>query len=136
MSFFPSRLSLLFCFSLSLWLPIASQALALEKVSLQLKWTHQFQFAGYYAAVEKGFYRDAGLDVEIREALPEQDTAREVTKGAADFGVGTSNLILLRSQGEPVVVLGVIYQHSPFVLISTAASGIRDIHELSQKKVM
>ncbi|HVJ45576.1 MAG TPA: ABC transporter substrate-binding protein [Luteolibacter sp.] len=136
MSFFPSRFSLLFCFSLSIWLPFVSKALALEKVSLQLKWTHQFQFAGYYAAVEKGFYRDAGLDVEIREALPEQDTAREVTKGAADFGVGTSNLILLRSQGEPVVVLGVIYQHSPFVLISTAASGIRDIHELSQKKVM
>jgi signal transduction histidine kinase len=121
---------------LSLGLSVGSKAFALEKVSLQLKWTHQFQFAGYYAAVEKGFYRDAGLDVKIREALPEQDTAREVTKGAADFGVGTSNLILLRSQGEPVVVLGVIYQHSPFVLISTAASGIRDIHELSQKKVM
>jgi signal transduction histidine kinase len=59
-----------------------------------------------------------------------------VTKGNADFGVGTSNLILLRAEGEPVVVLGVIYQHSPFVLISTAASGIRDIHELSQRKVM
>src|SRR5262245_50887028 len=39
---------------------------ALEKVSLQLKWLHQFQFAGYYVALEKGFYRDAGLDVEIR----------------------------------------------------------------------
>lgn len=109
---------------------------ALEKVSLQLKWSHQFQFSGYYAAIEKGYYRDAGLEVEIREALPEQDTAREVTKGHADFGVGTSNLVLLRAEGEPVVVLGVIYQHSPFVLISTEASGIQDIHELSQRKVM
>lgn len=111
-------------------------ASALEKVSLQLKWTHQFQFAGYYAAVEKGYYREAGLDVEIREALPEQDTAREVTRGNADFGVGTSNLVLLRAEGEPVVVLGVVYQHSPFVLISTGESGIRDIHQLSQQKVM
>jgi signal transduction histidine kinase len=111
-------------------------ASALEKVTLQLKWTHQFQFAGYYAAVEKGYYREAGLDVEIREALPEQDTAREVTMGNADFGVGTSNLVLLRAQGEPVVVLGVIYQHSPFVLISTQASGIHDIHELSRRKIM
>jgi signal transduction histidine kinase len=114
----------------------ALPATALEKVSLQLKWTHQFQFAGYYAAVEKGFYREAGLDVEIREALPEQDTAREVTSGKADFGVGTSNLVLLRAKKEPVVVLGVIYQHSPFILISTKASGIHDIHQLSQKRIM
>lgn len=129
----PVRCAALMLFS---WVLMYSGAGALEKVVLQLKWTHQFQFAGYYAAIEKGFYKDAGLEVELREARPEQDTAREVTRGAADFGVGTSNLILLRGQGEPVVVLGVIYQHSPFVLISTAKSGIRDIHELSQKKVM
>ena len=134
---FPNCLSRLPFFScLLFWLMSVLPGLALEKVVLQLKWTHQFQFAGYYAAVEQGYYRDAGLEVELREALPEQDTAREVTKGAADFGVGTSNLILLRAQGEPVVVLGVIYQHSPFVLISTEASGIRDIHELSQRTVM
>jgi|SRR6516225_2770272 len=44
--------------------------LALEQVLLQLKWKHQFQFAGYYAAVEKGFYRDNGLDVAVREGGP------------------------------------------------------------------
>ena len=44
-----------------------SPAGALDQVSLQLKWKHQFQFAGYYAAVEKGFYRENGLDVVIRE---------------------------------------------------------------------
>ncbi|MDO8776398.1 MAG: ABC transporter substrate-binding protein, partial [Burkholderiaceae bacterium] len=38
-----------------------------ERVTLQLKWLHQFQFAGYYAALAKGFYRDEGLDVTIRE---------------------------------------------------------------------
>ncbi len=128
------RLPFFFC--AFLWLMSVLPGSALEKVVLQLKWTHQFQFSGYYAAIEQGYYRDAGLEVEVREALPEQDTALEVTKGHADFGVGTSNLILLRAQGEPVVVLGVIYQHSPFVLISTEASGIRDIHELSQRKVM
>jgi hypothetical protein len=42
-------------------------AWALDSVSLQLKWKHQFQFAGYYAALEQSFYRNAGLDVEIRE---------------------------------------------------------------------
>src|SRR5690349_22262615 len=47
-------------------LPLAPAA-ALDHVSLQLKWKHQFQFAGYYAAAAKGFYRDAGLEVELRE---------------------------------------------------------------------
>jgi NMT1/THI5 like len=42
-------------------------ALALDAASLQLKWKHQLQFAGYYQALEQGFYRDAGLDVTIRE---------------------------------------------------------------------
>ena len=51
-------------------------ALCLDHVSLQLKWKHQFQFAGYYAALEKGFYRDAGLDVEIREGGPDIDAAK------------------------------------------------------------
>ncbi|WP_286936625.1 ABC transporter substrate-binding protein, partial [Pseudoalteromonas sp. UBA6540] len=45
-----------------------SQLMAQESVTLQLKWTHQFQFAGYYMAQQKGYYKDAGLDVTIREA--------------------------------------------------------------------
>src|SRR5882762_10634097 len=51
----------------SLALAASHPAVALEAVSLQLKWKHQFQFAGYYQALEQGFYRDAGLDVTIRE---------------------------------------------------------------------
>src|SRR5436190_2086334 len=46
---------------------VVPAAHALDAVTLQLKWRHQFQFAGYYAAVEKGFYRDAGLEVGILE---------------------------------------------------------------------
>src|SRR5947209_5616608 len=45
----------------------AHSAAALDAVSIQLKWKHQFQFAGYYQALEQGFYRDAGLEVTIRE---------------------------------------------------------------------
>jgi ABC-type nitrate/sulfonate/bicarbonate transport system substrate-binding protein len=51
---------------------------ALDNVSLQLKWKHQFQFAGYYAALEKGFYREHGLDVAIREGGPDIDAGTEV----------------------------------------------------------
>ncbi len=52
----------------SLLLSASHPAAALDAVSLQLKWKHQFQFAGYYQALEQGFYRDAGLDVTIRDA--------------------------------------------------------------------
>ena len=50
-----------------------SPVCALEKVSVQLNWKHQFQFAGYYAAIEQGYYRDVGLDVTLLEATPGVD---------------------------------------------------------------
>ena len=59
----------------------------LDKVILQLKWKHQFQFAGYYAAQENGYYKDAGLDVTILEARPGVDPVEQVLEGKADFGV-------------------------------------------------
>ncbi|MGD9420170.1 MAG: ABC transporter substrate-binding protein [Verrucomicrobiota bacterium JB025] len=112
------------------------RASALDHVVLQLKWRHQFQFSGYYAALAQGYYRAAGLDVELREAKPGSDPIREVLTHRADFGVSTSNLLLLRAQGEPVVTLGVIYQHSPFALLSADSSGIRDIHDLADQPIM
>jgi ABC-type nitrate/sulfonate/bicarbonate transport system substrate-binding protein len=66
---------------------------ALDQVSLQLKWKHQFQFAGYYAALEQGFYRDAGLDVTIREGGPDIDVAETVDSGKADFGVCSASVL-------------------------------------------
>ena len=54
---------LIFLFSTSLF----AQAKSLEKVSLQLNWKNQFEFAGFYMAKEKGYYKNAGLDVDIRE---------------------------------------------------------------------
>ncbi len=49
-----------------------------EKVTLQLKWLHQFQFAGYYAAKEKGFYEELGLDVEIRQRDLQKNNIEQV----------------------------------------------------------
>src|SRR3978361_541581 len=65
----------------------STPAAALDQVSLQLKWKHQFQFAGYYAALEQGFYRDAGLEVTIREGGPDIDVAEAVASGTANFGL-------------------------------------------------
>lgn len=107
----------------------------LEPVTLQLKWKHQFQFAGYYAARAQGYYREAGLDVKIVEAQPDQDPVTAVVRGVADFGVGAANLLLRRAGGEPVVALAVIFQHSPQMLLARRGPDLRHIHDLNGKRV-
>lgn len=109
---------------------------ALEKVVLQLKWHHQFQFAGYYAAAAKGFYRDAGLDVKFVEAGPAIDPVAEVVSGRAQYGVSNSALILARAGGKPVVALAVIFQHSPFILVARADAGIGSVQDMAGKRLM
>jgi diguanylate cyclase (GGDEF)-like protein/PAS domain S-box-containing protein len=110
-----------------------STTYALDNVTLQLKWTHAFQFAGYYAAQEQGYYRDAGLIVTIKEALPAVDPVKEVIEGHAEYGVGSSSLLLERKAGKPVVALAVIFQHSPSVVI---ARHTQSIHDVIDKRIM
>ncbi|NMG50131.1 diguanylate cyclase [Azoarcus communis] len=114
----------------------APSARALDKVVLQLKWTHAFQFAGYYAAVEKGFYREAGLEVELREAVPGLDPVEEVLSGRAAYGVGNSSLLLARSAGKPVVALAVVFQHSPVVIMAREYEATQGVHNLIGKRLM
>jgi hypothetical protein len=92
-------------------------------IRLQLKWRHQFQFAGYYAALEKGYYRDAGFDVTIVPASPATDPVDVVLKGGADFGIASSELVLRYAKGDPVVVLATIFQHSPLTLFVARRHG-------------
>jgi len=87
-------------------------------VTLQLRWLHQFQFAGYYAAMHKGFYKDAGLDVTLKEGGPNISAIDEVLQGRAQFGVSTSGLVKAYISGKPVLMLAPIIQHSPLVLLS------------------
>ncbi len=117
-------------------LTLALPASALERVRLQLKWQHQFQFAGYYAAQQQGYYHDAGLEVEILPASPGVDAVDEVLQGRAEYGVGSSGLLLRRGAGDPVVVLAVIMQHSPFVLITRQESTVEGIRGLAGKRLM
>lgn len=107
-----------------------------EKVVLQLAWMHQFQFAGYYAALHQGFYREAGLEVEIREGGKGRFAREEILSGRAQYGIAGSELLLHRSRGEPFVVLAPIFQHSPSILLTRKASGISSFQDLSGKRVM
>lgn len=60
------------------------------------------------------------MDVVLQEAVPGWDPVETVLKGGAKFGVGNSDLLLLRNRGEPVGVLAAIFQHSPLVLLVRA----------------
>ncbi len=105
-------------------------------IVLQLKWMHQFQFAGYYAAVEKGYYREAGLDVILKEARPGLDITAELVSGRADFLVNNPSALLARAAGKPIVALAAIFQHSPLVMVTRKDAGIMAPSDLSGRKVM
>ncbi len=107
-----------------------------ETIHLQLRWHHQFQFAGYYAALENGYYKKAGLDVIIHKGTPEKMPVKEVLNDHAQYGVANSELLLERLRGAPLVALAAIYQHSPSVLLARKESKIRSPDDLIGKKVM
>ncbi|WP_307724433.1 EAL domain-containing protein [Pseudoduganella lurida] len=121
---------------LALGLFLASAAHAGERVVLQLRHTHQFQFAGYYAALEKGYYRDAGLEVQILEGAGRDVPEREVLEGRAQFGIGSSALLLSRMAGKPVVVLGVVFQHSPYAIAMRRYGEQPDLRRLAGGRIM
>lgn len=106
-----------------------------ETVVLQLKWLHQFQFAGYYAALEKGFYKDVGLDVEIRERDLNKNNIKQVIDGEADYSIADSVLFLYKAKHEPVVIVAPIFQHSPSALITLRSSGIDSPYKLNNKEI-
>jgi ABC-type nitrate/sulfonate/bicarbonate transport system substrate-binding protein len=112
-------------------MPVASPVNAADKIVLQLHGPAQFEFAGYYAALWQGFYRDSGLTVEIRpgdikpgEIKPGEtkpgagsgpnpvDPVREVTEGRAQFATGTAELVVRTAQGLPLLLLAPIFQQS------------------------
>lgn len=109
-------------------------SLALEKVILQLQWKHQFEFAGFYAAKEKGFYKDAGLDVSFIEFNEHIDITDEVLNGKAQYGLSYSSIIADYLNGKPLVFLANFFKHSPLVLV--AQENIKTPADLKGKKIM
>ncbi|MBI9070973.1 MAG: ABC transporter substrate-binding protein [Melioribacteraceae bacterium] len=114
----------------------SEDSVPLEKIKLQLKWRHQFQFAGYYAALEKGFYKDAGLDVEILPSGPGANELQELLKGNVQYIISNSEAVVNYLNGKPIVVLGAIFQHSPAIFLSKKESGITTVQDLFGKRIM
>jgi signal transduction histidine kinase/ABC-type nitrate/sulfonate/bicarbonate transport system substrate-binding protein/CheY-like chemotaxis protein len=107
-----------------------------DTVTLQLKWSHQFQFAGYYMAKTRGYYDSAGFYVHIHEGGPEIDPLQEVASGKADFGVTGAEIIPARADGLEVVALMPVFQHSVRTIFGSRAAGVNSIHDLAEKEIM
>lgn len=109
---------------------------ATETVRLQLKWRHQFQFAGYYAAIEQGYFQEAGLKVELLTGKPGLNPSDALIRGQAEFAVTSPAVLLEHQKGQPLVVLAAIFQHSANVLMTRKDAGIATPQDLKGKRVM
>lgn len=114
----------------------ASPTPPLTPITFQLSWTHQAQFAGMYAADQRGYYAAEGLEVTFVEGGVNVDKLSPVLDGTAQFGIaGADELILARAQGQPVRAIAVNYRRSPVVFISLAEKGITRPQDFAGKTI-
>lgn len=118
-----------------LFIPATSHAV--DQVSLQLRWYNQFQFAGYYMAVEKGFYKEQDIHVDILSGgKGKLNSVQAVLQNKAQFGVSNSSAIINYLNGDPIVALAAISQTSPLVWITLKSKNIRIVQDLPGHKLM
>lgn len=105
-------------------------------VTITLQWLPQSQFAGYYVALDKGFYRKRGLEVKIRHAGPEQDSLASLVDGSADFATTFLTPALRRHDSRlPLINIAQIVHRSTTMLIARKQSGISSILDLNGKRI-
>jgi len=125
------------CLMLALCLPFSIPVQAQTEFTVQLRWYHQFQFAGYYMAKEQGFYEEAGLSVRLLEGGPQALTPVAATlSGEVDLAISNSGVLIHHMEGDPVVALAAITQTSPIVWIVLEGSGIQHPEDMSGKRLM
>lgn len=104
---------------------MASSALAADKLTLQLKWVTQGQFAGYYVAKDKGFYEEAGLDVEIKPGGPDVAPPQVIAGGGADVVIDwMPSALATREKGLPLVNIAQPFKRSGMMLTCRKETGI------------
>ena len=107
----------------------------LTKVTLQSKWVVQAQFAGYYVAKAKGYYKDAGLDVTIKPGGPDISPEQVVLAGQADFGIDwMPSLLSFRDHGQDLVNIAQVFARSGTTEVTFKSSGINTFSKMRGKK--
>lgn len=108
----------------------------LKDINLQLSWKYQFQFAGYIVAKEKGFYKDAGFDVSLKEWNGKSNVAKDLSQNIAEYAVLNSSSMIDIANGKNIVYLATIFQSSPLILLANRNSKIRTIYDLKNKQIV
>jgi len=106
-------------------------AAALTPVKFQLQWVAQAQFAGYYAAVDQGFYKAVGLDVSLLAGGPQVDNLQVVAAGGADIGTAwLPKMLQSREGGTDLVSIAQLFQRSGTRMVSFTGSNIATAKDL------
>jgi NitT/TauT family transport system substrate-binding protein len=115
--------------------PVFAQTM--EKASLRLKWLTQAQFAGFYVALEKGYYKEEGIDLTINPGGPNLLTENLVATGGDTFGLsgGTDSVFAARDKGLPIVCIGVAHQLTPFVFVAHKDGPVQSVSDFKGKTV-
>ncbi len=119
--------------------PALAGAAAAEpvKASLRLKWLPQAQFAGFYVAVQKGYYKAEGIDLTINPGGPNLLAENLVATGADTFGLsgGSDSVLAARDKGLPVVCIGVSHQVTPFVFVTRKDGPVKTLADFKGRTV-
>ncbi len=107
-----------------------------EQVSLRLSWIKNTEFAGFFVALERGFYRDEGIDLTINGAAQNLSEVQAVASKGDTIGLsGGQSLMLARAQGIPIKAFGALFQRGPGCFLWLARSGIKGIADFKGRKI-
>lgn len=107
-----------------------------DTVTVQLSWFHGVEYAGFYTAVEKGYYAEENIEVVLNAGGPELNPLDEVANGNAQFGIGSGDsLILAEADGQEFVSVATIYRDNPLAITSLAGDNIQRPEDLVGKTV-
>lgn len=122
--------------------PTLSADAALTRLRLQLRWDHQYQFAGYYAADWLGYYREEGLQVELLPALSAGDDGLkiasamgELAEGRADFAIGAADALIGIDRGQDLVIASPVFQRSAAVYVAMAETPLETPGDLLKLRI-
>ncbi len=115
----------------------AATASARPRVTVQLDWVSQPEHGGIYQALAKGYFSEAGLDVDVVQGGPNSFVMQKLATGQADIGQSDStNTLLAIGQGLPVIQIGAVFQNDPSVLMLHADNPVRRFEDLDGKIIM
>ena len=116
--------------------PVTAQAKDPVPATLRLKWLPQTQFAGFYYALAKGYYKEEGIDLKINPGGPNLLPENLVATGADTFGLsgGTDSVMAAIDKGMPIVSIGVAHQVTPFVFVTRKDGPVKTMKDLEGRK--